>query len=119
MKFECNCKNEKEFAEMINAIHKEDSGWNFEVGARLWYTPDGWDKTIMVEYQITTDTAKQLVGDDEPDWLDAYEVDNEDDDSCERHIDVESISSDIKFCDLGGVMLDFAKRIVKECYVED
>lgn len=116
MTFRCNCTNEEEFAKMLDAIHKDDSGWNFAVGARLWYTPYGSNKTIMVEYQVTTDTAKQLVGDDEPDWLEAYEVDDENDYSCSHTIDVESISPDIKFCDLGKDMLDFAKSIVKKFY---
>ena len=116
MKFECNCTNEEEFANMLDAIHKDASGWNFEVGARLWYTPAGWNRTIMIEYQITTDTAKQLVGDDEPDWLEAYEVDDENDYSCSHTIDVDAISQDIQFRDLGAAMLDFAKSIVKEFY---
>ncbi len=120
MKFDCNCKNEIEFAEMVNEVHDEECGFNFEVGARLWYTPDGFDKSIMVEYQITTRERKKLLeSDDEPDWLTAYEVDDEDDDDCSDEIFTETIETNRKLHGLQEAMLDFAKYVCERFYKEE
>ena len=117
MKFDCNCNNELEFREMVEEIHDAKDGFNFEVGARLWYTPDGFNKTIMVEYQVTTKECKELVeNDDEPDWLTAYEVDDEDDDDCSDEIFTETIETNIKLAGLEDSMLDFAKNVYKRFY---
>ena len=117
MKFECNCTNEIEFNNMVSKIHNEKQKTNFEVGARLWYTPDGFSESIMVEYQVTTKDCKELVeNDDEPDWLTAYEVDNENDYDCSYEIFTETIETNIKFSGLEESMLDFAKSVHKRFY---
>lgn len=117
MRFECNCKNEFEFQNMLDEVHNEKWGTNFEIGARLWYTPNGFNKTIMVEYQITTKDCKELVeNDDEPDWLTGYEVDDENDDDCSDEIFTETIETNIKLKELEDSMLDFAKYIYKKFY---
>ena len=111
MRFECNCSNEQEFEKMLEDIRAEDAGWNFEVGARLWYTPEGFEKSVMVEYQVTTQTCRDLTGEpDEPDWLTAYLVDDEMDDDCSEEIFTETIEEGIRLHALEGDMLDFAKK---------
>ena len=118
MRFDCNCTNEMEFAEMVNEVHDAKWGTNFEVCARLWYTPEELGKSIMVEYQVTTMECKELVeNDDEPDWLTAYEVDDENDDDCSDEIFMEAIETNIKLCGLQEAMLDFAKSVFERFYV--
>lgn len=111
MKFECNCKTEAEFREMMDSIHAEDNGISFEVGARLWYTSERLGMVIMVEHQISTKTADLLSEEDEPDWLTAYQVDDENDDDCSDEAFTETIEDNIKLAGLQGAMLDFAKRV--------
>lgn len=115
VRFDCNCKNENDFSTMLNEVHNEgDWGTNFEVGARLWYTLDGLNKAIMVEYQITTKDCKEMVeNDSEPDWLVAYEVKNENDNDVSKEIFMVETENNVKLADLENCMLDFAK-IVKE-----
>lgn len=116
MKFSCNCKNETEFRTMVDEVHNEKWGTNFEIGARLWFTPDKLDKTIMVEYQITTKDCKEMLkNDDEPDWLTAYEVNDENDDDVSYEIFTETIE-DIKLMGLENSMLDFAKSVYERFY---
>lgn len=120
MKFDCNCKNEMEFADMVNEVHDAKWGTNFEVCARLWYKPNGFDKTIMVEYQVTTRECRELVeNDDEPDWLTAYEVDDENDDDCSDEIFTETIETNIKLHGLKDAMFDFAKGVFERFYKEE
>ena len=119
MRFECNCNNESEFIKMMDTVHNERGGFNFEVGARLWYTPEGLGKTIMVEHQISTQTLKDLTEDDEPDWLTAYEVDDEEDDDCSDELFTETIENNIKFAGLQNAMEDFAEMVFKRCYKEE
>lgn len=117
MKFDCNCKNDMEFVQMVNDVHDEKCGVNFEVGARLWYTPEGFDKSIMVEYQITTRECKEMLeNDDEPDWLTAYEVDDENDDDCSEEIFIEAIESNFKLRGIKESMEDFAKSVFERFY---
>ena len=119
MRFECNCKNETEFRTMVEYCRKEAIGWNFEVGARLWWTPDGCDFTIMVEYQITTESCRQLLeNDDEPDWFTAYEVGDEDDDDCSVEVWSEAIE-DYTLNGLQNAMLEFAQRVYEERMKEE
>ena len=118
MKFTCNCKTEKDFEEMLYGIHTTETGCNFEVGARLWFTPEGWNKSIMVEFQITTKDCKDLLeNEDEPDWFTAYEVDDENDTDVSLEIFTEAVE-DFKLAALENEMLDFAKRVFKDCYKE-
>lgn len=119
MRFECNCANEVEFRKMITECRSEDCGWNFEIGARLWYTPEGEDFSIMVEYQITTETCRKLTEeDDEPDWFTAYYVDDENDNDCSAEIWSEAIE-DFTLIGLQHAMLDFAKRAYDEHIVKE
>lgn len=119
MRFDCNCKNEKDFKKMMDEIHNAKCGTNFEVAARLWYTPEGFDRTIMVEHQVTTRECKELVeNDNEPDWLTAYEVDDEQDDDCSDEIFTETIEDNIKLAGLKESMLDFTKKVYAEYYSE-
>ena len=116
MRFECNCQNENEFQYMVNEIRNEKWGTSFEVGARLWFTPNGFNKSIMVEYQITTKDCRELVeNDDEPDWLTAYEVDDENDDDVSMEIFTETID-DMKLAGLENSMIDFAKSVYERFY---
>ena len=116
MKFSCNCRNETDFKTMLDEVHNEEWGTNFEVGARLLFTPDGLDKTIMVEYQITTRDCKEMLENkDEPDWLTAYEVDDENDTDVTYEIFTDTIK-DIKLVGLENSMLDFAKNVYKRFY---
>ena len=115
LKFECNCKSEDEFAELMKGIHEGESGYNFEIAARLWYKPDGIEDAIMVELQVTTKDCRELVeNDDEPDWLTAYKVKNECDYNCSGEIGMSESLEDVKFSDLKDTMLDFAKRVGNE-----
>ncbi len=111
MKFECRCKTEDVFREMIDSIHSADDGFSFEVGARLWYTSEKLGITIMVEHQISTLSAAILSGEDEPDWLTAYRVDDEGDCDCSDEIFTETVENNIKLAGLQGAMLDFAKSV--------
>ena len=116
MKFSCNCKNETEFSRMVDEVHNKECGTSFEVGARLWYTPDRFDKTIMVEYQITTSDCKELLeNEDEPDWFTAYEVNDDNDNDVTYEIFTETIE-DIKLTGLENSMLNFAKSVYKRFY---
>lgn len=118
MKFECNCSDEQEFEEMLKDIREDDSGWDFGVGARLWYSPEGYDRAIMVEYQVTTQSCRNLTGEpDEPDWLTGYLVDDEMDDDVSHEIFSETIEENIKLHGLKNAMPDFARKcfeILKE-----
>ena len=97
---------------MMDSVHAEDNGFNFEVGARLWYTSELLGITIMVEHQISTKTAAILSGeDDEPDWLTAYQVNDEDDCNCSDEIYTETVENNIKLAGLQGAMADFAKSV--------
>ena len=117
MRFDCNCTNETEFEQMVDEIHEETLGYNYEIGARLWYTPKGFSKTIMVEYQVSTKTCREVTEDnDEPDWLTAYEVDDENDCDCSNEIFTETIETNIKLNGLKEAMLDFAESVYKRFY---
>ena len=119
MRFECNCTNETEFRRMVEDCRKEDAGWNFEIGARLWWTPEGEDFAIMVEYQITTETERKLIEEpDEPDWFMAYCVDDEFDDDPSAQIWGEAIE-DFTLVGLQNAMLDFAKRVYDEKVIKE
>lgn len=119
MRFECNCTNEVEFRQMVEECRKEDCGSNFEVGARLWYTLEGADFAIMVEYQITTETCRKLLKeDDEPDWFTAYCVDDENDCDCSSEVWTEAIE-DFTLIGLQNAMSDFAKRIYEERIIKE
>lgn len=111
MKFVCNCSNESEFERMVEDIRKEDAGYNFEVGARLWYTPEEYDRAIMVEYQVCTQSCRDLFGEsDVTDWLTAYLVDDELDDDVSHEIFSETIEENIRLLGLKDAMPDFAKK---------
>ena len=117
IKFECNCDNQMEFETMLNTVHNAITGFNFEVGARLWYTLDGLNKAIMVEYQMTTKDCRELVeNDNEPDWFVAYEVKDEDDYDCSKEIFIEAAEENIIFAELENAMLDFAKFVCEKFY---
>ena len=118
MKFECNCTNEMEFAKMVEVVHGERYGYNFEVGAAGWYGFSGVDKTIMVEYQITTQECRDIVGEDEPDWLTAYEVEDENDYDCSKEIFMQPIG-EVKLEDLEKVMADFAQEVFERFYIKE
>ena len=120
MRFECNCKNETEFRTMVESCRNEDAGWNFEIGARLWYTPEDKDFSIMVEYQITTETCQKnfYEDEDEPDWFTAYCVDDEYDDDPSAEIWSEAIE-DYTLSGLQNAMLEFAQRVYEERMKED
>ena len=127
LRFECNCKTEEDFAEMMDAVHKEEAGVNFWTGARLWYKPKGVDETIMVEHQISTREAAivnngddpEWDGSNEPDWLTAYKVDDEFDDDVSCEIFTETIEDNIKLAGLMDEMVDFAKRVFERFYVKE
>ena len=111
MRFECNCTNEVEFRKMVEECQKEDCGFNFEVGARLWYTPEGKDFTLMVEYQITTETCRKLLEDnDEPHWFVIYAVCDENDYDCSEEIWCEP-ADELELADLQDAMLYCAIRV--------
>ena len=119
MRFECNCTNEAEFRKMVVECRNEDCGFNFEVGARLWYTPEGEDFTIMVEYQIVTETCRKMFEeDDEPDWFTAYYVDDENDYDCSEEIWTEAIEN-FTLVGLQNAMLDFAKIVYEERIIKE
>lgn len=120
IRFECNCKTDIEFARMIYEIHKAETGVNFEIGARLWYTPEGLGKTIMVEYDMTTQDCRDLVeNQDEPDWLTAYEVDDEQDCDCSNEIFTETTDNYISISALKEAMTDFAKEVYQRFYSKE
>lgn len=120
MRFECNCETDGTFAEMVDEMHKAETGVNFEIGARLWYTPEGFGKTIMVEYNITTQDCRDLVeNQDEPDWLTAYEVDNEQDCDCSNEIFTETTDNYISISALKEAMINFAKEVYQRFYSKE
>ena len=105
---------------MVDELHKIKSGYNFEIGARLWHTPDGIDKTIMVEYQVATQDCRDITeNEDEPDWFTAYEVDDEQDYDCSDEIFTETADNHISVCGLREAMLDFAKNVFNRFYVQE
>lgn len=111
MKFECNCKTDRELREALAEIHNAEWGTNFEVVARLWYTGADND-TVMVEFQVTTMECRKLVEDmEEPDWIAAYSVENEDDDNpvCEVYLDPTDPIDSIE--ELKAAMLAVAKSL--------
>lgn len=127
LKFECNCRTEEEFTEMMDSVHNAENGVNFEVGARLWYRPEGTNDIIMVEHQISTRTAALALNEDdpewdglnEPDWLTAYEVDDEFDDDVSQEIFTETIEDNITLHCLKDEMREFAQRVFDRFYVKE
>ncbi len=119
MKFECNCKNEEQFREMVDELHEAKTGFNFEIGARLWFSQD--DKTVMVEYDVATQDCKELLDDDEsePDYLSAYWVKDENDYDCSCEVDTVSIDTDISLTDLNKEMLDYAKEVLQKLALKE
>lgn len=112
MRFECNCETELDFEAMVNEVHEEKAGVNFEVGARLWQTSPKTGKTIMVEYQVVTKECKELVeNDDEPDWFTAYAVDDEKSYDCSDEIFTETIEANINLDNLKAAMIAFADKV--------
>lgn len=119
-RFECNCKTDAELAEMLDEAHKAENGFNYEIGARLWYTPEGLDKTIMVEFDMTTQDCRDLVeNQDEPDWFTAYEVDDEQDYDCSDEIFTETADNYISISGLKEAMADFARNVFNRFYVQE
>ena len=119
MKFECCCKTDSGLKAIIDDIHSEKCGTNFEVCARLWYSSEYFGKTIMVEYQVTTQECRELTeNEDEPDWFTAYEVDDEEDDDCSDEIFTATTDNYADIRSLEEAMGDFAKEVFQRFYKE-
>lgn len=119
-RFECNCETDVDLSAMLDRVHKATTGFNYEIGARLWYTPEGLGKAIMVEFEITTQDCRDLNEDpDAPDWFTAYEVDDEQDYDCSDEIFTETADNHISICGLQEAMLDFAKNVFNRFYVQE
>ena len=117
MRFECNCTKDRLLVKMLNEVHSAKTGWNFEIRARLWYTADGSDKTIMVEHQIATQDCRDITENpDEPDWFTAYEVDDENDYDCSKELFTEPCDNYISVSGLKNEMCEFAQRVFERCY---
>lgn len=117
MRFECNCKKDIDLVEMLDALHNAKTGFNFEIGARLWYTAEGSGKTIMVEHQIATQDCRDITENpDEPDWLTAYEVDDVNDCDCSVELFTETCDNYISLSGLQNAMQEFAQRVFERFY---
>lgn len=119
-RFECSCETDAELAKMIDALHKTNSGFNYEIGSRLWYTPEGLDKTIMVEFDVATQDCRDLnENPDAPDWFTAYEVNDDQDYDCSDEIFTDVADNHISVCGLQEAMLEFAKNVFNRFYVQE
>ena len=120
MKFECNCTSPESLRELWENTRSEHTGFAFEVAARLWYTPDGWNRSILVEYQITTASGREMAENpEEPDYFTAYEVENENDMGCSIEIASIGIDNHVSFDNLVSQMMDFVKEIVMEFEMQE
>ena len=111
MKFECECKTDNEFRQMVEQIHgiNGKDAHNWEVGATFWITT--MNETLMVEYQITTAHGRE---DDpnEPDWFSAYRVENEEDDDADNEIATMPVGSFDSMTELKDAMVAYANSFV-------
>ena len=76
-KFEWNyrgIKNQKSFEQLIKNLRNNETGFNYEQAARLFY--EGKDMVVMIELQIPTKDMIYLSEREYIPWLDAYEVKN-------------------------------------------
>ena len=115
MRFECNQNTNEEYRVLIDAIHEEDDQYsmNWEIVSRMWITKE--NETIMIEHQVmTTKGKKTLESFNEPDWLGAYIVDDENDDDCSHPIDMTAISPDVSLEHAKIEMENFANKLFKE-----
>lgn len=113
---ECNCQTEETFRAMLDETHQADAGFNFEIGARLWYSPHGSSEVIMVEYQISTKTLKKIVeNEDEPDWLTAYAVTQIGNTSVDNELSTTPIDN-VSLKELKDTMVAFALETAETTY---
>lgn len=70
-------KDESTFNQLVEDLKNEETGVNYEQGARLFYS--GKNGTVMVELQISTKDRIDLTEENEVPWLDAYEVEHMED----------------------------------------
>ena len=114
MKFDCCLKNNRTFAEDCEKIRNAETGYNYEVVARLWFKPDDAEVVVMVEYQIATKDCRNLTGEkDEPDWFAAYLVKDEDDSDCSHEVNNATAGRYASIESLCIEMLDFAVATAK------
>lgn len=112
MRFECSSTTVSEYNTMLNAIHASENGTFFEVAARLWYTTPDSHRTVMVEYQITTREGRKMAENPkEPDYLTAYEVKNEQDDSVSHELCSNETAGYLPFFNLREIMLNYAQSL--------
>lgn len=70
-------KDESTFKQLVEDLKNEETGVNYEQGARLFY--EGKNGTVMIELQIPTKDMIDLTEENEVPWLDVYEVENMED----------------------------------------
>ena len=99
-------KTEKEFVERINSISMKSNEEEFETVARLWFRDDDGQKPIMIELVAPNKSTT----DDEPCWLDAYIVEDMEDNNHENYCDSTSVPN-ITFEEVKEDMLEYAKRV--------
>lgn len=110
----CNAKTAEEFQSEREKIHNDPTTKvSMRVMARLWYKPDGANKSLVVEYQISTKNTRESINPDgngqyAPDFFEAYEI-NADGDVMQKVLAAETVKPDINFEDLKDSMKVFAK----------
>lgn len=110
-RFVCNCSSEKDFFEMLDNIRTSNTGYNFEVAARLWYTTADANSTIMIEYQVATKDCRELLEDEyAPDWLTAYAVKDMKDTDVRHEICTQTANKFKNIDALRAEMLLFARK---------
>ena len=115
-RFEWNYRDivdQESFDRLIENLRNEETGFNYEQAARLFY--EGKDIVIMIELQIPTKDMIDLTEREYIPWLDAYRVkDMEDyDASYEIYTDIGS-GKIITYENAEELMLKLAKELCEE-----
>ena len=116
MKFACKYKTDRKYRKIVDKIHYDNLGTDSLNIAKLWYSPVGYNKMILVEHRILTKGCEILnESDDDADWLIAYEVKNEKDENRLNELLAETIDSEASLSELKESMADFAERVYAQC----
>lgn len=116
MKFACKYKTDRKYRKIVDKIHYDNLEMDSVNIARLWYSPVGYNRTILIEHQILTrGCLKANESYDESDWLIAYEVKNEKDDDHSKELFAETIDSEVSLTELKESMAELAERVYAQC----
>lgn len=115
-RFEWNYRgvnDQKSFNNLIENLKNEETGFNYEQAARLFYK--GKDIVVMIELQIPTRDMMDLTEREYTPWLDAYEVKDLEDYDASNEI-YTGIGNDdvITYENAENLMLKLAKELCEE-----